>query len=258
MKVCFIVPRKYHFLSQKHSDYYLPLAHQLKKGDEFLYEDKYTVLDNGAFELGRSVSTDYLASVAAWLQPDEVVIPDVLYDADKTLELSEEFFSSFSGEFKFMAVAQGKTWNEWLHCYKRFLVDPRVSTIGIPCKIPFFVFNFRFPIFQMLPEKHRTVYSRVSIVDELERRNLLTKPLHILGCIDPLEYFYLKQYPYVNRTDSKIAFWLGVQGEKLDKKKGLLSQRIWEEMPFDYSEKISWRNQRIINHNIKVYKNFAE
>lgn len=104
------------------------------------YRDKTTsdwvTLDNGVAE-GHLTSFGHLLSIAKATNVQEVVLPDVLYDQDKTLDyLVASFYEAFKHRFnlRFMFVPQGKTINEIIQCAEQaFNMCPGIiSTIGIP------------------------------------------------------------------------------------------------------------------------------
>jgi len=143
--VCHIVPTAY-------LEHTLPLTWGcLILGHKFLEDEKYAefarglrerprkpfvILDNGAYENGRSIEPQKLLRVALDLRPDEVVCPDVLGSGGSTLEATQMFLSRVGEQLQaegigLMAVPQGKTLAEWLECFNAFVASPLVSTIGL-------------------------------------------------------------------------------------------------------------------------------
>jgi len=128
MKFASIVPTKLLMTSkgQKSSPaalgYHLVLAPQILR--EPFYRDyycrlhqqgHYIILDNGAAEEG-TVSYSELQMAAEEVGADEVVIPDVLGDADRTSRLCEEFPYYDFRHAHLAFVPQGRTPDEWMEC----------------------------------------------------------------------------------------------------------------------------------------------
>lgn len=125
------------------------LAHLAQENSEyvkFLRESqKYTILDNGADELTTGMAGESLWDLVQRIQPDELILPDVLADKDATVKATRSFFENFivtakDNEFvpdNFMAVAQGQTYDEFLECYHLWQDTEFVDVIGIPYDIDF-------------------------------------------------------------------------------------------------------------------------
>ena len=257
MELCFIVPRRWFRLSKEYSDFYLPIAHQIKESDKDLFQDKYCVLDNGAFELGGSIDEDELLEIAKWLEPNEVVVPDVIHDANATMESASRFFSKCPVDYNYMFVPQGKTWEEWLKCYRWALNHSFVDVIGFLCKVPFELDSGTAEVLNKPPQ----TLIRFEMVNKLKDMNLLSKPIHILGSIDPIELPFLNRFPQVIRTDSKIAFWNGMHGKVLDEETGAGEERVWEEMPFGYRGEggyITGEQYSMAKINMDIYKRLGK
>ncbi len=255
MEVCINVPRAYWHLAEKHSDYYFLLAHQIVESDKSLFGGKYVTLDNGAFELGRSIPFKDFIEVIEWVDPDEIILPDACNNAIRTMKSTIDFLNYYPTSKLKMAVAQGRNWKSWLACYKRFLQMDQIDIIGIPMT----QFQLYCPLLgKYLATKRWSIFTRVEILNVLSRMKLIQKPVHILGSIDPLELLYMDMADhYAFRTDSKVAFQQGIHGEKITTARGLETARVKEEMFFDFQGIISPRNMRIIYKNIKAFKKLA-
>jgi len=95
---------------------------------------KYKILDNSAFELGEGLGSAELIEWAHKLHVDEIVIPDIYGDKDKTLKAMNDFLIDWdisSYGFSLMAVPQGKTQLELQQCLQKMLDEPRVHCIGL-------------------------------------------------------------------------------------------------------------------------------
>ena len=128
-----LIPPITHLHEYGHGSFHLLLAHLLKKptykkhyrGQRKL--GAYLVLDNSAHEMGKGQDPDSLIKLGFELDAQEIVVPDVLDNAEATveacLEAHESWFES-SGMVEimkvydpaFMYVPQGKTEEDWIEC----------------------------------------------------------------------------------------------------------------------------------------------
>jgi len=100
--------------------------------------DDYVILDNGAYELGRSFPFEHVLKIAQEILPDELVLPDVYLDGHATLRETHEAFKILEAEpdwwatTNLMAVPQGATTSSWMACLAGLIHDVRPDVIGIP------------------------------------------------------------------------------------------------------------------------------
>lgn len=132
------------------NDYPYVLAHLIGQDKEYtdFYVKKcqqatYSILDNSAFELGKSVDFEVLCKAADLVKPTHVVIPDWVNDCDKTLVFLSTFLAFLdkrypekSIPFKLIAVVQGKDMGEILKCFNA-IVDkkqsyPQIEVLALP------------------------------------------------------------------------------------------------------------------------------
>lgn len=79
----------------------------------------YTVLDNGAWELGEG-RMDTLVEMAKAVRPNAVVVPDSFQDAKSTISMCKEFFEECALLApEVMVVPQGISIAEWCGCARR-------------------------------------------------------------------------------------------------------------------------------------------
>jgi hypothetical protein len=95
------------------------------------------------------------------------------------------------------ACPQGSTKSEWLDCYCEMIKNPFVNTIGLSkIAVP--------KCWNNAENDELIAISRNQCVDELKNRNILYKPLHLLGMGEHNEFdFYLKnKIPNIRSSDS--------------------------------------------------------
>lgn len=118
-----------HFvLAQKALDDHQMIRHYMERSAH----GDFIILDNGAAE-DEHVKTEDLIHVANWIRADEVVLPDVLRDAEQTIMLStDHHLLGCVPMRKRMVVPQGKNWEEWEWCLRSLLFHCTPATIGVP------------------------------------------------------------------------------------------------------------------------------
>lgn len=162
---------------------------------------KYNVviLDNSAFELGAAINDADFIKAVTLIQSDEVVLPDVLFDAGQTLYRIKQFLAAHAKHVRglsLMAVPHGNTLDEYLESYVAIAALSEVTTIGIGT-----VYNGRF--------KQEGKLGREVIIDALVAKNLLAaKQHHLLGLGDDgnLELSRLSKFSFIRSCDSSAAY----------------------------------------------------
>lgn len=84
----------------------------------------YIILDNGAYELGKSISPTDLYHIAKKVRANEVAMPDALRDREATLIATESGLRAFQALLhednmigpNIMLIPQGRTVAEWAYC----------------------------------------------------------------------------------------------------------------------------------------------
>lgn len=119
--------------------YHMCLAHLVAQNDEYAQfyrymsdNGKFVLMDNGAAE-NSQLEVGELLGLYERIRPTEIVVPDTLCDSKSTLEKAEQFISQHSDlPYRFMAVPQGKTYEEWCACATTMLEQyKRINTIGV-------------------------------------------------------------------------------------------------------------------------------
>lgn len=132
-----------------HGGYHLLLAHDVLKdpvSQKQYYEhfervrdhhqdNTLIIMDNSIVELGDAVPLKTVASAAVFATADVMVLPDVMGDGsgtiNKYLSLRSEM-DQIHQNLEFMAVPQGPTMSDFAACLETFVMDPRITWIGIP------------------------------------------------------------------------------------------------------------------------------
>jgi len=205
MKLALIPPIAY--LEDFSTDYHLVLAHLYR--DNRVYRafykarkavGEFIIMDNGAAELGASISQLELFELARDLKPNVLVCPDVLHKADATLAVANHFLDDYASDLSsldidLMAVPQGEDFSRWRKAYVWFNTDPAVSWLGISKYAPI---------------------ERLQLLDEI--RGSIRKRCHLLGLADNMDVIEKeKKFSFVESTDTAVPIKLGLQGLTLER-----------------------------------------
>jgi hypothetical protein len=215
MRVCLIPPRgledcalrsnRHLVLAQITNRYYQDTYKKLRSLPEH-----WMTVDNGANE-GTAVGDFKLMEVAAEYHAHEVVVPDVLYDADKTKERVKGFFrnleemhdSFYPKPMGFMGVVQGTNSRALQDMIEFYAEQPKITALGIPRHL-------------IKTMKDSTI--RLKLAEQIWKRWGDARPVHLLGtCASYLEEIVIagKMGPIVRSVDSSLPFNYALHGTKL-------------------------------------------
>jgi len=224
MKFYAIPPNK-HLDLMNNGDSYFCLAHHYMQDDAYKrYFLKlrnqspkvFITLDNAAAEHSL-VTEDILLKVVAELKPDEVIAPDVLFDKEQTLKNFVSFndkmlLKGFISHTSVFACPQGKTKEEWMECYMEMVINPLVKCVGLSkIAVP--------KCWNDATGDTMIGVSRNQCVEEIKRRNLLIKPLHLLGMgeHDEFDYYLQNKIPNIRSSDSCYTILAALNGINFEK-----------------------------------------
>lgn len=189
-------------------DYHLLLAHDICE-QEAIYQEVFggdiradIILDNSSAELKAPVDFNMVSHAVLVVKPDFVILPDIINDASATLSMTEEAargqiwpdLKRRQTNLRFMAVPQGKNFEQWCECVDMMLLMPNIDAFAVP-KAMFW-----------------NIGSRLQCVEYLLR--LTHKPIHLLGMSDDMEDdMYCARMPGVQGIDSAVPVWMGQRGD---------------------------------------------
>lgn len=215
MRAALICPTQFLEQAQSFSDFHLILTHKViydRKYCEFYAQRSkagdFVILDNSAAEKNaRSLPLKNIVLAAVLTKPSVVILPDYLFDSDKTLDELENALSSPQLRFmrrvlpkvKLCAVIQGVDVDDWLECFD-ILNSSRngIDILGVPM-VTTQLFGSRYKALKAISRKTR-------------------KPVHLLGFFQGVpmeEVLKEKQFDFVIGIDTSKPVKLAVCGKTL-------------------------------------------
>lgn len=115
------------------------LTHLIEKDYTYLDIAKkskgYKILDNSLIEVGESMSIERVLAAAEKIGADEIVLPDVFMDGEKTVEIIKDTLEKYKDQlkdYKLQAVVHGKDPLEWLETFHILNNMEEIDVLGIP------------------------------------------------------------------------------------------------------------------------------
>ncbi len=262
-RFCIIAPTQYLKKYASQSNTHLVLAHlvdtnptyaafyrELKATDN--HENDFVIMDNGAFELGKSYEPTKLIDLALSCNADAIVLPDYPFEPGiKTIKAAEAIIDDVtSAGFKTIFVPQSETGDieDWISTYE-FASDIAdiigMSILGIP---------------NALPHVHKG-YARVVMTQILQDRGIFDYDMyhHYLGLNSgpALEIPSLIKINALDSCDSSGPVWAGICGHMYSTNTDSLmsTSKIKKPVDFDYLMTDDQRTHNIIQHNISLTLN---
>lgn len=250
----FTIPPTQHLDLMEINDNYFCLAPIVLKNPQYAEyfrnkaaQGKHVIMDNGAAE-GVTLSIEEYLRAINDVKPTEVVCPDRLMKSEATLlDLgrfkhhlqAQQNLDNSHGKPQVMGVPQGSNPESYLRCYLEMLREPFINVIGIS--------KFAVLAFNKVTRSAHVMENRLEVVRMLERYNLTTKPLHLLGMRNPNEMQWYKDIKSVRSSDSAFT----VLAAALDK--GILSCEYDIPTPHSYfSYQLNSEKKSLAIQNIKL------
>jgi len=205
---------------QQLTSYDYALVHLFEENEEYYNNfetavaiNREVILDNSIFELGTAFNSERFAYWVEKLKPTYYIIPDVLEDMVGTLNNFDKWMNTYKElPGQTIAVAQGKTYNEFVDCYE-YLVD-KVDKIAISFDYSFFNDWTEMYDIQPATKYHAWVYGRQLLFKMMEEESIIRhdKPHHLLGCGLPQEFAAYKDYSFIDSIDTSNPVMAGIKG----------------------------------------------
>lgn len=188
---------RYHLLLA-HDILLHPAEYQEVYGD---IPDRHIILDNSIVELGAAMEMIDLMMAAEIIRPQYMVIPDVMGNAEATVDLARDFVNRVtamsSWEWPLLAVIQGNSYVEACSCAQQLSWLQHVAALSVPRIIG------------------DTLGTRMRVVQTVAQR-YPDKMLHLLGFSeDILDDVACARVHGVKGIDSAVPIRLGLQGRDI-------------------------------------------
>ena len=218
MKIAHEAPLSIFDKVQAVTDYDYALVHLFEESEEYYNtfvkakeNGREVLLDNSIFELGTAFNGDVYADWVAKLKPDWYIVPDVLDNANATIDSFDSFMLSYPDlPGKVIGVAQGSTYDELVACYRYMANDSRVDKVAM---------SFNHPFFQTMQpplgnKYYRMMRGRQKVIADMLRDGIIdtSKPHHLLGCGLPQEFEAYKDYMWIDSIDTSNPVIHGMKG----------------------------------------------
>lgn len=242
------------------------LVHLLEENEEYLHHfsesvnnNREVILDNSIFELGTAFDAVKYAEWIKRLNPTWYIVPDVLEDSNATLKSFYNFKSEYQGKLpgKTIAVAQGKTILDTLHCFETLHNDDFVDMIAISFDLSCYVNLWSLYLNDDATELEKMMYGRRSLIldylNPLYKVGYFNKPVHLLGTALPQEGLAYKNVSWIYSVDTSNPVVAGFEGVEYIPNVGLKTKsktKLFTIIDDNVSEK-QWFK---ISNNIKSFK----
>lgn len=163
-------------LFEEDRQYYELFQEALRKGRD-------VILDNSVFELGEAFNADTFAYWVYALSPTWYVVPDVLEDADATIDRFFNFIKQYPDlPGKRIGVVQGKNYDDLVRCYKA--IAPYCDKIGISFDCSWYV-----EYAKSSTKCLQLATGRLKTLIQMDEQRVIDrcKPHHLLGVAVPQE-----------------------------------------------------------------------
>lgn len=218
--------------SLQFNDYDYSLVHMLVENQEY-YEfykkqakTREQILDNSAFELGNSFSPDIFAEYVEDIKPSHYIVPDKIGDYQATMDYFEDFTQKYSLPGKKIGVVQGTNEKEFIDCFR--FMNEHCDKVAIPFHSPYYSTIVNSNNLQIIRMK-----GRLQAVQMLKDKGLISKPIHLLGCSLPQEFYKIDksvietidtsnpialglEHKYYNKVDDSNIYELTKPGNMID------------------------------------------
>ena len=216
MKIAHEAPLSIFDKVQVLTDYDYALVHLFEENEEYYNtfvkakkDGREVLLDNSIFELGTAFESDTYADWVVKLKPDWYIVPDVLDNANATIDSFDSFMLTYPDlPGKVIGVAQGSTYDELVACYRYMAYDPRVDKVAM---------SFNHPFFQDLSggnKYYRMMRGRQKVIADMLRDDIINqdKPHHLLGCGLPQEFTEYQNHKWIDSMDTSNPVIHGMKG----------------------------------------------
>lgn len=217
MRYSHITPVDNFKLADNYNDMHLLLYHwglQSKRYNNLCEKSKvYKIADNSQFELHKEIDYDDFLRWSVRVKADEIIAPDVMYDAKRTKELIDEFCPKVPKGMKIQGVVCGNSLKELHECYEWLINNEHINVVGLSkhgCRPPVEISATKLRRCTIDASKGH-FESRQGFLSSLPSY-LNTKNIHFLG-VNKFEDYYTKG---IRSIDGKYLAKIANFNKKID------------------------------------------
>lgn len=260
-----------------YKDYYKGLL--MDRGDTLNPNfPRISILDNSAYEFyvkGQELNMDEFVKTITELGPSHYILPDVLMDMDKTIQLSKQFLEKYTDEINWVhptvspepiGVVQGNSIWEFYKCLQTYK-ELGIKNIAIPFHNRFYADSHEgqhmtesrrqltdiiLDVYDTgITEDHKYALGRATVIDELRFELETFEFVHLLGSHCPYE---AAVHNWVNTMDTgypvKLALTGTMLGYESHKPDIIIDQFIGRDLPKSMCE--------LICTNVNIFKQISQ
>ena len=207
----------------------------------------FKILDNSAYE-DQLCDIEKVLEAAEMIKADEVILPDIILDGQKTIESTEDALSIIRKkrlvrQYRWMAVPQGKTREEWWKCFKHLNRHASINTIGLSklsCPVAF---------------NNTITNARLEITAGIEKEGIASgkKAYHLLGGSYQLLTEVMCQPAWIRSIDTSAPFEFSKRERRLDRVKVEPKEKANLLVPLKESDKelVEYNLNLLFNRNLQ-------
>jgi len=245
-------------------NFHLVLAHLLDESatyrnfyKEVGNEGAFLILDNSAFELGEPYPPEEMIKLGNEINASEIMAPEIYQDGRGTIEVVEEFAAKVkeltNKKWNIIATIHGKTFDDWMNCFKAIISINNITTIGLSCRAAEYFTDLR----SSSVTTQRT-FNRIGLTHILNKtcvgKFTPLRQYHLLGSTDPvLELTVQTKYDWIRSIDTSSAFAHGCQGINFGTR-ALATERIGD---IDFNTPHDPHKIKTIVHNMRILDELA-
>lgn len=237
-------------LFEEDREYYELFQNALRTGRD-------VILDNSVFELGTAFNADTFAYWVYALRPTWYIVPDVLEDADATIDRFFNFIKAYPGlPGKRIGVVQGKNYDDFVKCYKT--IAPYCDKIGISFDCSWYVERMKGSTKWL-----QLAAGRLKTLIQMDEQHVIdrNKPHHLLGVAVPQDlacYAAFQrggEFLWVDSVDTSNPVVHGLAGISY----GLtgLEDKETRKLYTMINEQVSDEQWQVIHNNIQDFRRFC-
>jgi hypothetical protein len=245
------------------NDYPYVLGHLLNLDKDYAYFYKkklenapFSILDNSAFELGKSIPFEELYQLSLEYKPTHLVLPDVVNNYEQTVSNAKEYICEYrdrdNNPIKYIGVCQGNSFEEIAECINLYMYT-QVDIIALP--------------FDLIKESE-WVTVRYRFLKWWIKKHYNESPdyyrnikIHLLGCQNPIEFALYKDNPIMQKLifslDTSSPIINGWVGNKF-LEDGLITEKPKAKLADNLDIKLNEKQLELISYNIRKFKSYVK